>query len=246
MKNKYSLAGIILCFFLINGIAISQEINSIKICTPEWEYYTQKDGKGLYNELWKEVFLSANIELNIRYVPFIRCEKTVKRMKNQYDVYAAGYPSDDVIVPKWHIGIDLITVVYNKGFISKWEGQKSLENKIVSWERGFDFDKNGIVKVAVKKHEFSKLESALKMLIVKRIDFVLDYNLAIKKKITELNISDKVEIVIDAIKGYKYYMIFSQTEKGEKLSKIWDEAMKKLDKSGKLHQMYRNYEDPAY
>ena len=41
-------------------------------------------------------------------------------------------------------------------------------------------------------------------------------------------------------------MVFSDTEKGRRLAKIWDRSMERLYKSGKLQKMYSAYEDEAY
>ncbi len=112
--------------------------------------------------------------------------------------------------------------------------------------RGYDLYKHKIVEVKVKRYEFNKLKSALKMLSAGRIDFILDYSTAIEKNVKELGLSDKVEIVPDVIVGPKYYMIFADTKKGEKLARVWDEGMEKLFKSGKLHKMYAQCKDWAY
>lgn len=66
--------------------ANAEQPESITICTPEWEYYTQKDGKGLYHDLWKEIFPPAGIRLAIRYAPYKRCEKMMKEYQTEkYD-----------------------------------------------------------------------------------------------------------------------------------------------------------------
>ena len=41
-------------------------------------------------------------------------------------------------------------------------------------------------------------------------------------------------------------MIFHDTEKSKKLLRIWDRGMERLQKSGKLHELYKKYEDLAY
>lgn len=243
---KKLLLAVIVLLLSTSGIAAGQ-VKSIDICTTEWEYYTQKDGKGLYHELWKDIFESAGVKLNIKYHPFKRCEKVVRNVTlKQYDAYPAGYPAAGVTVPKWHIGVDLMTVIYKKGTIVKWMGQASLENRRVAWERGFDLDKAGVIKVKVEIQEFSKLENAMKMLVNGRIDFILDYIQATRDMVKKLDIADQVEILPDVIGGFKYYMIFRDTERGKELAEIWDKGMERLHTSGQLHKMYEQYEDLAY
>lgn len=235
-------------FLLLTSYAMASEaVNEIVICTPEWEQYTQTDGKGLYHELWRAVFEPEGVKPDVRYIPYKRCEKTFEaEYVNPYDAYPGGYSSESNILPKWHIGIEMLTVVYRKGFIPKWEGQKSMEGKRVIWERGYDFAKKGIVKADVERFEFSNLESGLKMLVSGRVDFLLDYESPVRKIAGELQITDRIEIVPNTIHGPKYYMIFSDTEKGRKLAEIWDERMEELYKSGKLKEMYKRYDDLSY
>ncbi|MCP4108631.1 MAG: amino acid ABC transporter substrate-binding protein [Desulfobacteraceae bacterium] len=162
------------------------------------------------------------------------------------DGYCGGWEAEGVIIPKWHIGIEFVTVSCLKGTIKEWKSQESLANKKVAWERGFGWDEVGIVTVKVKLHEFTKLEHAMKMLIRRRIDFILDYQQRTEKVVKELGISDQVEILPNIMKGPKYYMVFASTEKGKKLVEIWDKEMERLHKSGQLHKMYEQWGDSTY
>lgn len=242
---------LLMCIILqISTYAIAgTEVSTIKICTPEWEYYTQKDGVGLYHELWKEIYEPAGVKPIVSYIPYKRCKIEVPDAQKKYvfDAYPGGYKETTPgLKPKWHIGIDLLTVAYKKNSNNKWNDQASLENKIVAWQRGFSFDKYGTVKVKVSVQEFDKLKSALKMLSTDRIDFILDYEYAIEKFLKELNLANQVVVVPSAITGPKYYMIFQQTERGRELAEIWDKGMERLHKSGKLQKMYEAYGDKSY
>ena len=240
---------------LLSFGANASQPDSVKICTPEWEFYTQKDGTGLYHELWAAVFKSAGISVDVKYVPFKRCVKSFSNSKkktetntktNDYDAYAGGYGKEGDIVPHWHIGVDLLSVAYKKGRIEKWTGEAMLKGQRVGWERGFEYDKYGVVNVKVQLKEFSKLKSGIQMLASDRIDFLLDYSTAIQKNVSELGLTGQIVMEPDVIPGPKYYMIFSDTEKGRALSKIWDAGMERLNKAGKLNKMFSAYEDKAY
>ena len=244
MKKLFVVSWALLLFSF--GVDASQP-NSVKICTPEWEFYTQKDGAGLYHELWAAVFKSAGINVDVKYVPFKRCVKSFSNTKtNDYDAYAGGYGKEGDIIPHWHIGVDLLTVAYKKGEIEKWTGEAMLKGQRVGWERGFEYDKYGVVNVKVQLKEFTKLKSGMQMLASDRIDFLLDYSTAIKKTVAELGLTDQIVVASDVMPGPKYYMIFSDTEKGRALSKIWDAGMERLNKAGQLNKMYSAYEDKAY
>ncbi len=243
---KAKMFATILCFMVINGIALGESVKEIHICTPVWEYYTQKDGEGLYHELWREIYGKKGIVIKNSYTPYKRCETTfTQKGSNNYDAYPGGYGKEG-IASKWHMGTDLLTVTYKKGTVVKWEGEKTFANRKVAWERGYDFDKHGLVTVKVKLTEFNKLKSALQMLEKGRIEFILDYNTAISKYVKELGFENKLVIQADVIAGPKYYMIYARNQKGKALADIWDKGMSRLSKSGKLKEMYRKFEDATF
>lgn len=237
-------------YFLLLCLSIhcnATQPTHITICSPQWNYYTEKDGTGLYHELWAAVFASANIRVDIDYIPFKRCEREFTDTKTTlYDAYVGGYGASGQLIPHWHIGVDVLSVVFRRGYIKNWLGEKSLTGKRVSWERGYNFDKHGVINVEVQLKEFSKLESALKMLHKDRIDFILDYDIAVKGLIKELGLSGQLEVMSNVIIGPKYYMIFSNTERGQTLAKIWDSGMEKLHISGELQKLYAYYNDQSY
>lgn len=95
-----SLIALLTAFVLTNtspSIAASKgtktlSTTTITICTPEWDGYTQQNGKGLYHDLWRMVYQPKNINIEVRYTPFIRCESLFKTKKyHEFDVYTAGY-----------------------------------------------------------------------------------------------------------------------------------------------------------
>lgn len=223
----------------------AKDLGTVRIITPEWAYYTQKDGSGLYQELWRQIFEPAGVRYKVQYALSGRCEIEVQEKRSHaYPGVYAGDPG--FIIPKWHIGVDLITAVFKKGAIDKWTGQKVMENRRVGWERGYRFDKTGVVTVRVKKVEFNRLASALQMLVMDRVDIILDYPQAVDRFVRELGISDQVEILPDVIHGPKYYMGFVASEKGRALARIWDEGMERLSASGELQALYRKYQDKSY
>lgn len=239
------------CFLILLLVHVNvwaDKPESIKICTPEWEYYTQQDGSGLYHDLWKAIFAESGLTVEVHYAPYKRCEQDVQ-VHQAHDVFPGGYANTTkatTMVPKWHIGVDLLTVAYKKGTLDAWQGQDSLEGKRVSWERGYAFDQYGIVTANVDLNEFTKLEYAMRMLISERIDFLIDYEQAMTAMVEEMKLQDQVVVLPNVIKGPKYYMEFIDTERGRALAKIWDEGMARLHSTGELQKLYAEYEDQAH
>ncbi|ARU56237.1 amino acid ABC transporter periplasmic protein [Oleiphilus messinensis] len=221
--------------------------NHILICTPEWPNYTEKNGTGLYHELWRLIYADAGISVRVQYAPFKRCDYNVSEdTDSDVDAFAAGYAVPDAVIPKWHLGIEHVSVAYQKTENITWQGQKTLENKRVAWENGYKFDKYGVVTVPVKLFEYYHLESALKMLTQDRLDFILDYNNILPKVAEEHGLTDEIAILVDVIQGPKYYMVYRDSEKGRFFADLWDKGMSKLHATGQLKQLYQRYEDASY
>lgn len=220
---------------------------TIHICTPEWVLYTQKDGKGLYHDLWNRIFPPAGVTIKIWYMPFKRCETSLKQDPDSpYDAAAAAYAGEGVLVPRWHIGKDLISVIYVKGKITQWTGQEQLEGQRVAWQRGYELDKYGVITANTRVVEFNSLKEGLKILSRGRVDFLIGYQNTARENIRKMGLSDRLTMAPDVISGLKYYLIFRNNEKGRKLAEIWDKGMERLHSSGELQQLYGRYEDKAY
>ena len=240
---------LVVTFFLLLWLsALSRASpNNIVICVPEWLYYTEQNGTGLYHELWYKIFTVNNVRVDVIYTPFKRCEQAFANPKiTRYDTFVGGYGDKDQVIPQWHIGIDMLSAVYRNGFIDQWNGEKSLAGKRVAWERGYDFDKHGIINVDIQLYEYGQLKPALLMLQRNRIDIILDYPKPLKELTRRLGLSRQITIIPNAITGPKYYMVFSNTEKGHILANLWDTGMEKLHKSGELQKLYAKFEDEAY
>lgn len=237
----------IFLFFVIfpvlgNAVRYTDGSERIKIITPEWEYYTQRDGNGLYHELFQEIFMSAGIELHITYAPTNRCYVEVK--KKRFDAHPGVYKEDkDFIISKWPLGIDIFSAVHKNDTIGEWKNQETIRNKKVAWERGYLLDQIGIVTVPVISVEFDHLEYAVNMMVNDRIDVILDYHKAISKVISMYQLGEEVTIQKNIIQGQKYYMGFAKSDKGRELAYIWDRGIKRLYQSGELHGLYKKYNE---
>jgi len=239
-------SSVILLLFLTT--AVRADDKTIEICTPEWEFYTESDGGGLYHELWRKVYEAAGYELDIHYAPFARCLLGFgpDAINSPFDTYAAGYPQEGVIHPKWHLGLDVLTVVYRAREHQSWHGQEILRDKRVGWLRGYNFDGNKIITVPVKRQPINQLSSGLGMLALGRIDFLIDYQPEISSVIRKNDLDDKLSTFDNVMKGRTYYMIFNPSARSNELIRIWDEEMQRLSDSGELHRLFENYEDDAY
>ncbi|MBF0360741.1 MAG: transporter substrate-binding domain-containing protein [Oligoflexia bacterium] len=218
-------------------------IKEITVVTAEWRDYTL-GGKGLYIDLLKEVFESEGIKVVVVLQPYKRATQEFLVQK-KFDALLGSYAESRVIVPKYYLGNDKLTIAYNKNKVKKWNGINDLKDKIVAWEGGYGLDRYGIIKVPVKVFEISDIESAIKMLARERIDYIIDYpqmNDIIKK----LNLTNKIECKINIIQGPNSHIGFHDNARGRKLIEIWDRKMDQLFKSKRLQKMYQNISDDSY
>jgi polar amino acid transport system substrate-binding protein len=245
MKNK-----LIVFLFLLSATWVRaagpDTITEINISTVVWDGYTQKDGVGLYHDLFKLIFADKGIKVNVKYDPFKRC--IVDLESGVCDMTPGAYKehaNDKVVLSAKLIGVDLLSVAYKTG-AGKWSSDKDFEGKTVGWLRGYDFDVNGTIKGNIKKLEYDEVGTALKMLLLGRMDYMVEYKSEMEKLIAALPKPADVTVVQDVVQGKEYYMGFSVTPRGKALAQIWNDGFAELEKAGKLKELYAKYSDNAY
>ncbi|MCV2884571.1 transporter substrate-binding domain-containing protein [Aestuariibacter sp. AA17] len=220
-------------------------VKSASVCAPEWEFYTEKNGSGLYHDIWKEVFEKHGVAIEMTYSVYERCEKGLSDSPAQYDVMPGCYESDPGLKSDIELGIELLTIVFDPSR-QTWNDKTSLSGKNVAWEQGFTFKEVGIVPEDAKHSPYTKLVQGLKMLTAGRVDYVIDYPQAVSERVEELGIKGKVNIIEHALTGPKFYMCFADNENGQALLSHYNEKMKPLFESGWIKALYNKYEDPAF
>ena len=218
----------------------------VSICTPVWKLYTERDGQGLYHELFRRIFADASYKLKITYAPFKRCVLYLDR--GRMDVSPAFYKSAKklYVYSERFLSIDQISVVYSKYSGLDWKGRNSLRNKRVGWMRGFDFDSFKVIRVPIRVVEFDRLEYGLQKMMRKRIDYILDYEDDIRAAVKSLKYEKKLHIRYNMLRGPKTYMAFANTSRGKRFKLLWDKGFERLYRSGKLRRLYRRFNNSSY
>ena len=70
----------------------AEDISVVRHATAEWKGFTDADGSGLYNELIREVFSTADVEVEREYVPLNRAIVLVERGRSDF---TGGFSKDD-------------------------------------------------------------------------------------------------------------------------------------------------------
>ena len=228
--------------FLNTGAIASDKINEIYIESGEWNDQTNKDGTGLFWDIFRKVYEPVGIQLKYNIVPYSRSVHSVQNKKA--DAMVSAYPdefSGGVFCDIPYL-YDIVVVMHKKDKIEKWQGDQSLFGK-VGWIRGYGYDQYLTSKVDF--YEVDNHETGLKMLEAGRFNFFItaeneiDDALAHAKKHGYLNENDYE--IVSPVMSLGLHLVFSDTEKGRELAKIYDERMKHLILSGELEPYYKKW-----
>ncbi len=219
-------------------------ITTINLITSEWPGYTNKDGTGLYFDLIKAVYEPEGIQMKFELVPWKRAQALVKKTADAI-VGETMLPDEDYLYPQWPIDIEEVTVIFKKGADVKWNGESTLENKTVSWIRGYDFQM--YLHVKLNMLEVDNLQSGLLMLDAGRIDFLIDYEDFIMEEVENIRNTVKPDFALEQYQmeslrlGAKVYVAFVNSSRGKRLVEIFDRRMAQLYESGALDAMYKSF-----
>ncbi len=225
----------------------NDDINQIDIVSDEWKGYTNKDGSGAYWEVVKAIFEPLDITVQTEVMPWARAELTVKRQ--QADALLGSYYQDSqldsFIFPKWHISMeDPIIALYkvNNDIKFQPESLQALQGKRLIWIRGYEFDKTLFRNMTIIKNVISKPKQAIIMLERNRVDLFIDYESSIRQAALEAQLKLETQYNMQMIKrGNKLYLAFSNTARGLKLSKLFDQKMESLASSGAIQAIYTRW-----
>ena len=237
MKNKIVFLIFIFCIHAYGSDLYAQKTKliSINIATPCWENVTNKDGTGLYFDILRRIYEPAKIRINFRIFPWIRAKKMVHNLK--FDAMLVGYyqPNTDDCFPRYPIDSEPIGVIYNKDIMDKWQGQKSMKGKKISYIRGYSFA--AYLDVDVILNEVNNQQQGWQLIQIKRCDFFIHPFSALKNYVAthELNM-DMIEMRV--IFEKKLYLRFANTEKSKKLIAIYDQGIHELLTSGELKTIF--------
>ncbi len=235
---KKSIACLLFVFMIpVSGFTAESDLKEIHFVSESWEGITNQDGTGLCWELFRRIY-EPDIRMKFETLPYARSAHMVQT--GQTDAVVGVYRDefDGVLFSQWHYLQDIILVIFKKGAVEKWEGEKSLRGN-TGWMRGYAF--NEYLQARIEKiYETDSRESALKMLEKGRLDFFLDteqeLNEALKKNIIPVE-----NFQVETIFRLNVYLAFAENEKGQKLMNVFDEKMEILVKSGELKPLYKKW-----
>ena len=208
---------------------------------PEWEGYTNKDGSGLYWDIFKAVYEPEGIKVKTKTVPWNRAMKMVSKYRT-YNAIVGEYrdTEEEVIFPIFPIDVEYLSVLSKNKKDFKWDGLKSLKGHTIGWIKDYEV----IVESQrdFKLKEFRNIEQGIRLLNSGKIDFLIDDWDEIAAAMQENKMNNDDYTVNEMPEGKDIYAAFSIDNLSRELIEIYNERIPDLVASGKLAAIYKKWD----
>jgi polar amino acid transport system substrate-binding protein len=206
----------------------------ILFASEEWTDATNRDGTGLYWDIFRAVYEPAGVKVNFiirSYEGSINLVTT-----NKADAVVGSYKDEikGMLYSNDAFDADSIVALFKKGTVSNWQGKESLKGKTVAYVKGYSIAQ--YLGVPVEQKEFDTRENILQVLDKGRVDFYLE-NEDDLDQVLELGIVDKNKFQKEPVMDLGLYLAFPNNDKGKALKAIFDEAYPKLKASGEIQKL---------
>lgn len=226
---------LIACYPL--GMNAAEKITEIHLISEEWEGATNEDGTGLYWDLFRLIYEPVGIQVHVGTFPYIRTVRLIQAQQADAQVGSYNGEIEGVLYPRYHFDVDRVVAVFLKEKPVEWEGEQTLNGKLVGWIRGYDYDQ--YLESVVQKYEVNNRASGLKMLLYDRLDFFLDALTDVEDELNKEYLKDHAEkFRIERTLNLKLYLAFANNERGKTLMNIFDERMEFLLATGQIEQLF--------
>ena len=235
-------AGFFILFFVLCPICFSALAGSppaeIVLASEEWANATNKDGTGLYWDIFRAVYEPVGIKTKFIIRSYKGSVSLVK--KNQADAMVGIHPEkiQGALSSRYPFVKDYVLVLFKKNNLYQWNGQETLKNKKVGWIKGSSFDE--YLEVPVIKRELAKRENILRRLDKNQIDFFMDTRNNVESVLNK-GIIDVTHYTVETVLELERYLVFADNRKGKELKKIFDDRFPRLVESGELDRLFAKW-----
>ena len=235
-------AGFFILFFVLCPICFSALAGSppaeIVLASEEWANATNKDGTGLYWDIFRAVYEPVGIKTKFIIRSYKGSVSLVK--KNQADAMVGIHPGkiQGALSSRYPFVKDYVLVLFKKNNLYQWNGQETLKNKKVGWIKGSSFDE--YLEVPVIKRELAKRENILRRLDKNQIDFFMDTRNDVESVLNK-GIIDVTHYTVETVLELERYLVFADNRKGKELKKIFDDRFPRLVESGELDRLFAKW-----
>jgi polar amino acid transport system substrate-binding protein len=233
-KAGFFILVFVLCPICFSALAGSPPAE-IVLASKEWANATNKDGTGLYWDIFRAVYESVGIKTKFIIRSYKGSVSLVE--KNQADAMVGIHPEEiqGALSSRYPFVKDYVLVLFKKNNLYQWNGQETLKNKKVGWIKGSSFDE--YLEVPVIKREMAKRENILRRLDKNQIDFFMDTRNDVESVLNK-GIIDVTHYTVETVLELERYLVFADNRKGKELKKIFDDRFPRLVESGELDRLF--------
>lgn len=239
MKRLYRSIYILSLIIVFSSTGFCQTIETVTIATPSWKNLTNRDGTGLYFDLFRMIYDSPLFKLNFVIVPWKRGK--VMLMNQSADIQPAAYQTPATtpwIYSEYPMDVDYTVAVFKKSQIKKWSGQKSMKGRKVVWPRDYNF--HNYLDVKVKWEEIDYPNQGWLMIESDRTDFYMDILPAINAYIRKHNPDMRI-FNVETVLTINTYPRFFSSEKGKTLRDFYDKKASVLFGNGEIKRLFKKW-----
>lgn len=236
-KSVFFTVIVLLCPIFFPALA-GNTPTEIILASEEWANATNRDGTGLYWDIFRAVYEPVGIKTKFIIRSYKGSVSLVK--KNQVDAAVGIYPEEikGALFSKYPFVKDYVLVLFKKNKLSQWNGQETLKNKKVGWIKGYSYD--DYLEVPVIKKEFNRRESILRQLDKDQLDFFMDTRNDVESVLSK-GIIDVSRYTVETVLELERYLVFANNKKGQELKKIFDHRFPQLVKSGEIEKLFAKW-----
>ena len=208
--------------------------SEIIMASEEWTNATNRDGTGLYWDIFRAVYEPVGIKTKFVIQSFDGSVSLVK--KKQVDAAVGIYPEmiDGALFSQYPFIKDYVLALFQKNRVAQWTGQQTLQNKKVAWIKGYAYDK--YLEVPVIKEEFSCRKEILRQLDQNKVDFFMDTRNDLESVLNQ-GIIEVGRYTVETVLELDRYLVFASNAKGRMLKKIFDHRFPSLVQSGEIEKL---------
>jgi len=209
----------------------------LQIYSEEWEGFTAADGSGLYLDLVRAIYQPLGYELNIHMVPYKRSLDMIRHGGGDLALGVYEQEVDDLRYPRYAMFADDVAALMKEQWAAGWQGEQSLSNQNVVWQRGWGYEK--YLRVPMQWFEVDDHAKAMALLAHDRYRYYLGAGVLFEQ-------GPLPGYTIKFLRWLRVYPVFAQSLRGEELARQWDEGMLGLLKSGRLLRLFEQHHMGRY
>lgn len=235
MNKRIFLTLIILLSSLCFPAMAGNSPGEIIFASEEWSNATNRDGTGLYWDIFRAVYGSVGIKTKIIIHSYDGSVGLVKQHKADAAVGIFPDVIRGTVFSQYPFVKDYVLVLFKKKNVTQWDGPQSLQNKKVAWIKGYSYDE--YLDVPVIKKEFFSREAILRSLDNDQVDFYMDTRNNVETVLNN-SVTDITPYTVETVLELDRYLVFADNHKGKKLKNIFDDRFPLLVQSGEIEKLH--------